>query len=136
MLHGLRVLAVDAATDSADLYGTFLRTRRADVRVASDGKGALARVHPTWVPHALVTDLRLPDMDGFELARRVTERSATPVALIGITSDARGPALSRARAAGFSVCLVKPIELAKLFAAIAEGVERSRGSSPLPARWS
>jgi CheY-like chemotaxis protein len=126
MLNGLRVLAVDAAIDSAELYRTFLQTKRADVRVATSGKEALASVRPAWVPHALVTELRLPDMDGCDLARRIAEQASSVIALVGISSDSRPGVLARARDAGFAACLVKPVELAMLSAAISEAVERVR----------
>jgi CheY-like chemotaxis protein len=126
MLNGVRVLAVDAALDSAELYRTFLQTKRADVRLATSGKEALAGLRPTWVPHALVTDLRLPDMDGFDLARRLREQKAFAGALVGISSESRPGVLARVRAAGFAECLIKPVELAKLAATIAEAVERLR----------
>jgi two-component system sensor histidine kinase EvgS len=122
MLEGLRILLVDADEDTVEVYGAILGNEGADCRSATKGATALETIQDGWFPDAVLTHLRLPDMMGRDLVEAVTGRARSPVALLCTTSDARPQAQVAARAAGFSVCLVKPIGLDHLCAAILEAV--------------
>jgi CheY-like chemotaxis protein len=126
MLDRLRILIADPDGDTVELYKALFGARGADGRGATSGAAALAYVGGKWAPHALVTHLRLPDTTGLALATAVRNRSERPLAVLGTTSDARPRTQLVARAAGFSVCLLKPIELDTLCAEIQRAVKATR----------
>lgn len=123
MLQGLRILAVDEDPETSMLYGAFLGSRKADARVATLGQSAIALVRPTWVPHVVVTDVRLPDMRGDDLAHTIRQRAGHPVALIRTTDDERTRRAPGQRGLGPAHCLIKPFELAELEQAIVAAVQ-------------
>jgi CheY-like chemotaxis protein len=68
----LRVLVVDDFVPFADQMANSLRGRGYSVRVAYDGPDAL-RVAEGFQPHALISDVHMPGMDGFTLAQAFAE---------------------------------------------------------------
>src|SRR5262249_58112345 len=69
-LDGLRVLVVDDAEDARELITTILTHQKADVRTASSVSEAL-QVLPEWRPDVLVSDIEMPDADGYSLIRQI-----------------------------------------------------------------
>lgn len=118
VLEGLRVLVVDGDEEAADRHRRFLSELTADVRTAVLGHAAAALVGPAWIPHVLVTELHLPDMDGERLARIVGRRGGHAVATIAVTADARRSVARAACDRGFSRCLVKPVDRYDLTSAV------------------
>ncbi len=106
--RSLRVLVIEDNQDSAESLAELLGLWGHDVQVAYDGTTALelaAQHHPEVV----LSDIGLPGMDGYELARRL--RSAPGVAravLIALTGYGRDDDKRRALEAGFDHHLVKP----------------------------
>jgi CheY-like chemotaxis protein len=102
----------------------LLETFGAEVKVVHGGAAALALLEQ-WVPQVMLLDLGMPEMDGFEVARRVRNeprlRSMTVVALTGWGQQAD---MARTRAAGFDRHLVKPASAEQLMALLTEPVER------------
>ncbi len=85
MLPPRRVLIVDDNFDAADTLGALLEALGAHVSVVHSGQEALARLD-SFNPDAVLLDLGMPEMDGFEVSRRIR---ATPahgsVLLIALT---------------------------------------------------
>lgn len=106
----IHVLLVDDALDNRDLYSVFLTQSGFRVSEASHGYEALQRLADESVPDILVTDIVLPDMDGFELCRRMRAQPVfQDVPIIAITAlPMTDRELARARDAGSSVLLQKP----------------------------
>jgi len=106
-----RILIVDDNTDSARTM-SILQSRRGHVtRTAFTGPDALA-VAAEFLPEAVLLDIGLPGMDGFEVARRLRAMPALPgVFLIAMTGYASAEDLLAARQAGFDEHLVKPVDL-------------------------
>jgi two-component system, cell cycle response regulator DivK len=104
------VLLVDDALDNRELYSLFLTQSGFHVSEASLGGEALERLAHEPVPDILVTDIVLPDMDGFELCRRMKAQPPfQDVPVIAITAlPMTDRELVRAREAGSSVLLQKP----------------------------
>lgn len=105
-----RVLVVEDDEDSAMLLEEILKERGFIVEVAHDGTSALEAAERLR-PHVGVLDVGLPDMDGFELARRLRRLGDLGsrmrlIALSGYGSDAD---IDEARAAGFDQHLTKPV---------------------------
>ena len=109
-----RLLVVDDNLDSADSLGLLLRTLGAEVRVAYDGSAALA-ILDEYRPEAILLDLSMPGMDGYEVARHVRERAdRRDVVLVALSGFGREEDVQRSRAAGFDDHCVKPVDLARL----------------------
>ena len=106
---GLRILVVDDSRDAADTCATVLELSGHEVRTAYDGRRAL-ELAGTFRPHALVLDIGLPDVNGYEVARSIR---AAPwggrMVLIAVTGWGQGEDRRRALEAGFDHHLTKPI---------------------------
>ena len=68
----LDILVVDDEVEIANVIAEFLRGEGYTVEVAYDGASALAYARRLW-PRVLITDVRMPRMDGYELAARVRQ---------------------------------------------------------------
>ncbi len=74
-----RVLVVDDEPNIADVIAMALRYQGFEVAIAGTGAAALAEVRE-FHPHLMLLDVMLPDMDGFEVARRLgAERAKIPI---------------------------------------------------------
>jgi CheY-like chemotaxis protein len=114
-----RVLVVDDNADAADSLGVLLETLGAEVRVAHGGVEAL-RMYEEFHPAALFLDLGMPEMDGYELARRIRARpEAGTTMLVAHTGWGRGKDRELTDAAGFDRHLVKPANVESLRAVLA-----------------
>jgi CheY-like chemotaxis protein len=103
-----------------------LESAGATVLVASGAAGALS-ILATVVPAAVVTDLGMPGMDGFELLaaiRASPEPSVRILPVAALTAYARSEDRTRALRAGFALHLAKPIDPAELLAAASALVAR------------
>jgi signal transduction histidine kinase/DNA-binding response OmpR family regulator len=110
-----RVLVVDDNSDAARLIATALEAVGHDTRVAFDGPGAVARA-AAFDPDAVLLDLGLPLMDGFEVARQLRSQEAdghAPV-LIAVTGYGQKSDVVRTELAGFHAHLVKPVDVHEL----------------------
>jgi PAS domain S-box-containing protein len=113
-IASLGVLVVDDNRDAAESLAMLLRTTGADVHVAHDGPTALEEFE-LREPHIVLLDIGMPDMDGYEVARRLREISNPQrVAIVALTGWAQDGDRQRVRDAGFDHHLVKPVELASL----------------------
>jgi CheY-like chemotaxis protein len=112
------VLVVDDNLDAAESLADALRDAGHEVAVAADGPSALAAAGSA-PPDVALVDIGLPGMDGYEVARRL--RAAHPEApprLVAITGYGQEGDVRRARTAGFDAHLVKPVDLARVMAAV------------------
>ncbi|HEV7503081.1 MAG TPA: response regulator [Vicinamibacteria bacterium] len=102
------VLLVDDIEDCRDVYGQFLRHTGYEVVEASDGSEALVMA-TTLAPDAIVMDLWMPHLDGWESIRRLKALPATAsIPVLVLTGDAYAQARSEAEDAGCQAYLVKP----------------------------
>ena len=110
----LRVLIVDDNADAADGLAMILEMGGDEVRVAYDGEAAL-EVAGELRPEAVVLDIGMPGMDGYEVARRLKEAPETRDALlIAMTGWGQPQDRRRSALAGFDIHVVKPVEPAEL----------------------
>jgi CheY-like chemotaxis protein len=112
----LRVLVVDDNADAADLLAEALGASGHVTSVAQDGPTAL-HIADTFRPDIALLDIGLPVMDGYELAGKLRSQLGA-VRLIAVTGYGQTPDRERARAAGFDVHLIKPVDLDALLAAV------------------
>ncbi len=113
---GRRILVVDDNEDAAWLLGEALRMLGHEVRVAHDGRSALATT-ATWSPEIALLDIGLPGMDGFELCRELGQL-ASPPHCIAVSGYGQPRDREQAREAGFDAHFVKPVDLRDVQAAI------------------
>jgi signal transduction histidine kinase/CheY-like chemotaxis protein len=114
----LRVLVVDDNHDTAESLALLLQLEGHDVTVAFDGVSALAEA-ARFQPQAVLLDLGMPGMDGYDVVRELRAREATKSAVILALSGYGQPDdKARAQAAGFTGHLTKPVEPATLLAAL------------------
>jgi protein-histidine pros-kinase len=120
-LDGIRVLVVDDQPDERDLLATILASRGAQVETAESAEAAIAAIE-RLVPMVLVSDIAMPDQDGYALLRRVRGLGEAQRALpaIAVTAHARTEDRSRALAAGFQTYISKPIDHGRLVRAVRE----------------
>ena len=119
-----RVLVVDDNRDAADTTGLLLEAFGADVRVVHNGAAALALLDEAsrdgWLPQIMLLDLGMPDMDGFEVARRVrADARLRSIAVVALTGWGQQADIERTRAAGFDRHLVKPASAEQLMGLLA-----------------
>jgi CheY-like chemotaxis protein len=113
-LRRRRVLVVDDNVDAAESLAMLLSASGCNVRSVYEGRSAIDAVKSD-PPDAILLDIGLPEMDGFEVARRVRRLPAGAQPLI-IAVTGYGSELDRERAkeAGFDHHLAKPVELEDL----------------------
>jgi len=121
-LAGVTVVVVDDEPDARALIARVLQECGAKVSIASRAEEALALIDES-TPDVLVSDIGMPDMDGFELLRRVRALPAErggQLPVIAVTAFAREEDRARSLDAGFAMHLTKPIELPVLVASVAQ----------------
>jgi signal transduction histidine kinase/ActR/RegA family two-component response regulator len=120
VLEGLRVLAVDDDPDTLEMVRFLLEQSGAEVRTADSARAALP-ILQEWLPDLLISDIGMPDEDGFELIRKVraldAERGGRTPAL-ALTAYARVADRLKVLVAGFQMHVPKPIEPAELIAVV------------------
>jgi signal transduction histidine kinase len=112
---GWRVLVVDDNRDATETLQTLLESLGATVAAAANGREALARFED-FGPDAVLLDIGMPGMDGYEVARRIRALPAgatTP--LIAVTGWGQQEDIRRCFEAGFDHHLVKPLDVDKLW---------------------
>jgi CheY-like chemotaxis protein len=109
-----RILVVDDNADAAASLALLLKFSGHEVHVAHEGEAAL-RLAETLRPDAVLLDVGMPGMDGYEVARRLRQRPGMKdVVIIAVTGYGAEADRRRARAAGFDHHLTKPIEVASV----------------------
>ena len=111
---GPRVLVVDDNRDAADSLGQLLELMGAQVHVVYSGESALAAL-PTERPAIVFLDIGMPQMDGYEVARRMRQHDgARSIRLVALTGWGQEKDRRRSAAAGFDHHLTKPPDAAQL----------------------
>ena len=115
---GLKLLVVDDDVDAADSLALLLRMLGYEAVVAYSGVTALLAAVELR-PSAVILDLSLPGMDGYELARLLRQHpQLATVALIALSGHGEPADVERSLGAGFGTHLVKPLDLARLQAVL------------------
>ncbi|MCA1566043.1 MAG: PAS domain S-box protein [Acidobacteria bacterium] len=125
-LEGVMVLAVDDEPDTRDLLKAGLGQCGAVVTVVGSAAEALEAI-AVKAPDLLISDIGMPDEDGYELIRRVRQLPAEnggKVPAIALTAYARVEDRMQALRAGYQMHVPKPVELAELVAVAASLIKR------------
>jgi PAS domain S-box-containing protein len=121
-----RVLVIEDNEDSRDMLRQLLENAGHEVHDAGDGpQGVDAALR--LEPDVALIDVGLPELDGYEVARRIRAGTRRDMLLVALTGYGLAEDRDRALAAGFDLHLVKPIDFDKLFDVLAT---RSHSSGP------
>jgi CheY-like chemotaxis protein len=115
------VLIVDDEPDTLRMLAAALSLHGAAVASADSADAALATL-PSFRPDVLVSDIRMPDKDGYELieaVRKTGDRPGRRLAAVALTADAGREDRERARRAGFDLHVAKPVDPQQLARAVA-----------------
>jgi PAS domain S-box-containing protein len=108
--RALKILVVEDNVDAAEMMSFLLTLGGHEVRTARDGPEALETAR-AFEPQAVLCDIGLPGMNGYEVAARLREQPAfQKTALIALTGYGQEEARRRSKEAGFDYHLVKPVE--------------------------
>jgi len=114
-----RILVVDDNTDAADSLKVLLAIWGHDVEIAHDGVAAL-QLARKFDPELVFLDIGLPEMNGYEVARRLREEAVSARAkIIALSGYGAERDHLRSKAAGFDLHLVKPVDPRRLSGVIA-----------------
>ena len=130
-LSGLRVLVVDDETDALELISVVLGQYGAEVRTSTSAGLALPMISE-WRPNVLVSDIGMPDEDGYVFIRKV--RSLTPeqggrVPAAALTAFARSEDRLRVLAAGFQTHVTKPVDPKEIASVVSSLASRVYGTT-------
>ena len=122
-----RIVVADDNRDSAESLALLLGLQGHDVRMAYDGLEAVAEVE-RFAPDVVLLDIGMPEVDGYEAARRIRALASTPrPRLIALTGWGQAQDKQAALGAGFDHHLTKPVELDALLDAVYAGAEPGSG---------
>ncbi|MGH7390366.1 MAG: ATP-binding protein [Candidatus Rokuibacteriota bacterium] len=120
-LTSVRALFVDDNPDARALVSAVLEAAGAEVSVAASAAEALGALEAATFD-VVLTDIGMPDVDGYEFVTRLRERERTqgrmPVSAIALTAYASATDRRRALAGGFQGHLAKPIDPGELVRAV------------------
>jgi len=128
LLQGLKILVVDDEPDSRDLVMAILRRHGSDVR-CSESAAAAIETFCEWHPDLLVSDIGMPNEDGYSLIKRLRELEsgrAKGIPAVALTAYATDEDRSQALSAGFQIHIAKPIEPENFVSCVASVVGRDK----------
>ena len=110
----LKVLLIDDNRDLAETTSTLLTLYGYDVRAACTGISGIETAKE-FLPHVIICDIGLPDIDGYEVARRLSDcRDLKDVCLISLSGYAQAGDFEYSKEAGFALHISKPVDFANL----------------------
>jgi DNA-binding response OmpR family regulator len=123
MAEGIKILVVDDDPYVCQSLMTLLQEEGYAVVTAADGAEALRRVYGEK-PDLVILDVTMPDLDGWEVCKRVREMTDTPVLML----TARGQVRDRVKGLdlGADDYLLKPVAAQELLARVRAALRRSR----------
>jgi len=116
------ILVVDDEPQITRVLKTALSSRGYAIRTASDGDDAL-QVMKSWAPDLVITDLRMPNMDGVELCRHLRAKSGIPILVLSVRNEER--IKIEALDAGADDYITKPFSIDELLARVRAALRRA-----------
>jgi two-component system CheB/CheR fusion protein len=126
-----RILLVDDNVDASLIVSLGLQQKGFTVQRGDSGPQALS-IAAVWAPQAILLDISMPGMDGYETCRLLREQPGGPaLAILALTGYEGADAQQRSEEAGFDGHLVKPVDLISLPGILLEVIEKKKTSAPL-----
>lgn len=121
-LSGIKILVVDDEPDAVELLRELFISVGGDVEIANNAENALSKL-AEFIPQVIVSDIGMPDIDGYGLIRRI--RALPPkvgglIPAIALSAYTRMEDAQTAISAGFQSYLGKPVDPSKLLLIVAE----------------
>ena len=116
------ILVVDDEPQITRVLKTSLSSQGYSIRTASDGKQALQEMK-SWVPDLVITDLRMPNMDGLELCRAIRTESRVPIIVLSVKGEETIKVESLD--AGADDYVTKPFNMNELLARVRAALRRA-----------
>lgn len=129
VLLGVTILVVDDEQDARELVGTVLQACGAIVTLARNAEAAVEALR-RHMPSTLISDVGMPDTDGYELMRRIRREfgeAGMQLPALALTAYAREEDRRRSRQAGFDLYIAKPVEPSDLVAAVVQILSGTSG---------
>lgn len=126
LLSGVNVLLVDDDSDTLKLMTTALTRRQATVTAVSSAGEAMKAIRRRR-PDVLVSDIAMPDEDGYGLIEKIRLLEADEsdnIPAVAITAYAKEEDREKALSSGFQIYLAKPVELTELISVVARAARR------------
>ncbi|HVO62913.1 MAG TPA: response regulator transcription factor [Terriglobales bacterium] len=116
-----KILVVDDEPQITRVLKTTLSSQGYGTRTASDGDEAL-QLMKGWNPDLIITDLRMPNMDGLDLCRHVRQKSRVPIIVLSVKGEERSKVA--ALDAGADDYVTKPFSINELLARVRANLRR------------
>ena len=117
-----KILVVDDEAQIARVLKTTLSARGYTIRTAVDGDDALL-VMKSWAPDLVITDLRMPNINGIELCRIIRKTSAVPIVVLSVRNEEKNKV--EALDAGADDYVSKPFSRDELLARVRAALRRA-----------
>jgi two-component system KDP operon response regulator KdpE len=119
------ILVVDDEAQITRVLKTTLSSQGYGIRTASDGEEAL-QLMKDWTPDLIVTDLRMPNMDGLQLCRHIRTESRIPIIVLSVKGEEKIKV--EALDAGADDYITKPFSVNELLARVRAALRRATTS--------
>jgi two-component system KDP operon response regulator KdpE len=116
------ILVVDDEAQITRVLKTTLSSQGYGIRTASDGEEAL-QLMKDWTPDLIVTDLRMPNMDGLQLCRHIRTESCIPIIVLSVKGEEKIKV--EALDAGADDYITKPFSVNELLARVRAALRRA-----------
>jgi len=125
----IRVLIVEDCRDTAESLAILLDRSGYETNVAANGQNALAAVGQR-VPDIILLDIGLPDINGWELAKKFRAiKVLQNTMIVAISGHGRADDVEESRRAGCSMHLLKPVDFQELLEQLDGGLKKFQASA-------
>jgi two-component system, OmpR family, KDP operon response regulator KdpE len=128
-MENRNILVVDDERQITRVLKTALSSRGYGIRTAADGDEAL-HIMQDWWPDVVITDLRMPNLDGLELCKTIRAKSQIPIIVLSVKGEDQVKV--EALDAGADDYVTKPFSMDELLARIRAALRRSSADNALP----